>query len=48
MDTVKNAANYVAETIQGATAGTSKEVNKNIAKDGDNTLGTRFVLHRFS
>ncbi|KAL5594802.1 hypothetical protein BROUX41_001710 [Berkeleyomyces rouxiae] len=41
MDTIKNAANYVAESVQGATAGTSKEVNKQVAKDGNNGLGTR-------
>ncbi|KAI9646785.1 Glucose-repressible protein [Ciborinia camelliae] len=36
-----NAANYVAETVQGATATTSKEANKQVAKDGDASLGTR-------
>ncbi|KKA29448.1 hypothetical protein TD95_003111 [Thielaviopsis punctulata] len=41
MDSIKNAANYVAETVQGATAGTSKEANKHVAKDGNNSLGTR-------
>ncbi|KAI1326859.1 glucose-repressible gene protein [Xylariaceae sp. FL0255] len=41
MDTVKNAANYVSETVQGATSTGSKEANKNVAKDGDASLGTR-------
>ncbi|ATZ48541.1 Bcccg1 [Botrytis cinerea B05.10] len=41
METVKNAANYVSETIQGATATTSKEANKQVAKDGDASLSTR-------
>ncbi|APA08247.1 Grg1 protein [Sclerotinia sclerotiorum 1980 UF-70] len=41
METVKNAANYVAETVQGATATTSKEANKQVAKDSDASLSTR-------
>ncbi|KAM3080887.1 Glucose-repressible protein [Clarireedia jacksonii] len=41
METVKNAANYVAETVQGAGATASKEANKNVAKDNDASLGTR-------
>ncbi|PQE16769.1 putative glucose-repressible grg-1 protein [Rutstroemia sp. NJR-2017a BBW] len=41
METVKNAANYVAETVQGAGATASKEANKNVAKDSDASIGTR-------
>lgn len=41
METVKNAANYVSETVQGATAGASKEANKQVAKDGNVGIGTR-------
>jgi hypothetical protein len=37
----RNAANYVSETISGAAATTSKEANKNVAKDSDAKLGTR-------
>ncbi|KAJ5676731.1 hypothetical protein N7523_005239 [Penicillium sp. IBT 18751x] len=41
METVKNAANYVAETVQGTGAEASKEANKNVAKDNDASIGTR-------
>ncbi|KAJ5308622.1 hypothetical protein PENANT_c065G09630 [Penicillium antarcticum] len=41
MDTVKDAANYVSETVQGKGAQTSKEANKNVAKDSDANLSTR-------
>ncbi|OGE55668.1 hypothetical protein PENARI_c004G08523 [Penicillium arizonense] len=41
MDTVKNAANYVAETVQGTGAEASKESNKHVAKDNDAKLSTR-------
>merc|ERR1712154_389478 len=41
METVKNTANYISETIQGATATTSKEANKQVAKDSDASLSTR-------
>ncbi|EEY18129.1 Glucose-repressible protein [Verticillium nonalfalfae] len=41
METVKNAANYVAETVQGAGATASKEANKEVAKDNNASLGTR-------
>lgn len=37
----RNAANYVSESIQGAGAGASKEANKQVAKDGNASLGTR-------
>ncbi|RDL35409.1 uncharacterized protein BP5553_07340 [Venustampulla echinocandica] len=41
METVKNAANYVAETVQGAGSEASKEANKQVAKDGDASLSSR-------
>jgi len=41
METVKNAANYVSESVQEAASGASKEANKNVAKDSDASLGTR-------
>lgn len=41
MDTIKNAANYVSETVQGGTAEASKEANKNVAKDGNASANTR-------
>ncbi|KAG9779972.1 hypothetical protein KCU88_g3864, partial [Aureobasidium melanogenum] len=41
MDTIKNAANYVSETIQGASSTASKEANKNVAKDSNANLSTR-------
>ncbi|KAL5346412.1 hypothetical protein ACLOAV_008683 [Pseudogymnoascus australis] len=41
METVKNAANYVAETVQGTGAEASKEANKSVAKDGNASLSSR-------
>ncbi|KAJ9652607.1 Glucose-repressible protein [Neophaeococcomyces mojaviensis] len=41
METIKNAANYVSESIQGAGATASKEANKNVAKDSNANLTTR-------
>merc|ERR1711939_1303078 len=41
MDTIKNAANYVSESISAAGATASKEANKNVAKDSDANLSTR-------
>ncbi|KAF7957426.1 hypothetical protein EAE96_003011 [Botrytis aclada] len=41
MESIKQGANYIAETVQGATATTSKEANKQVAKDSDASLGTR-------
>merc|ERR1712093_553294 len=41
METIKNAANYVAESVQGGGAQASKEANKQVAKDGDAGVGTR-------
>ncbi|KLU88306.1 glucose-repressible protein [Magnaporthiopsis poae ATCC 64411] len=42
METVKNAANYVSDKVQGTTAGASKEANKDVAKDNNASIGTRF------
>ncbi|MCJ1380665.1 Glucose-repressible protein [Xylographa soralifera] len=41
METVKNAANYVSESVQGAGSEASKEANKQVAKDSNASLGTR-------
>lgn len=41
MESVKQAANYVSETVQGAVSGASKETNKDVAKDGNVPVGTR-------
>ncbi|CBF87332.1 protein ccgA [Aspergillus nidulans FGSC A4] len=41
METVKNAVNYVSESVQGAGATASKETNKNVAKDSDASLTSR-------
>ncbi|KAL4735239.1 glucose-repressible protein Grg1, partial [Aspergillus similis] len=41
METVKNAVNYVSESVQGAGASASKETNKNVAKDSDASLTSR-------
>lgn len=41
MESVKQAANYVKETVQGAGSEASKEANKNVAKDSHADVGTR-------
>lgn len=41
MESAKQAANYVAETVQGAVSGVSKETNKEVAKDSNAPIGTR-------
>ncbi|OJJ06313.1 hypothetical protein ASPVEDRAFT_55978 [Aspergillus versicolor CBS 583.65] len=41
MESIKNTVNYVTETVQGAGAGASKEVNKEVAKDNNADLATR-------
>jgi hypothetical protein len=41
MDSIKQGANYVTEKVQEATSGTSKEANKQVAKDSNANLGTR-------
>ena len=42
MDSIKQGANYVSETVQKATQGTSKEANKEVAKDNNVNVGTRY------
>lgn len=44
METAKQAANYVSETVQGAISGASKETNKEVAKDSNASVGTRYVI----
>ncbi|KAK2595443.1 hypothetical protein QQS21_006853 [Conoideocrella luteorostrata] len=41
MESVKQAANYVSETVQGAVSGASHEANKNVAKDSNVATTTR-------
>ncbi|KAG9231889.1 glucose-repressible gene protein [Amylocarpus encephaloides] len=41
MESIKNAANYVSETVQGAGSEASKEANKSVAKDGNASMGSR-------
>lgn len=41
MESAKQAVNYVAESVQGAISGVSKEANKEIAKDSNASVGTR-------
>jgi hypothetical protein len=41
MDSLKQGANFVSEKVSEATRGTSKEANKEVAKDGNAPLGTR-------
>ncbi|KAL2044579.1 hypothetical protein ABVK25_012356 [Lepraria finkii] len=41
MDAAKNAANSVTDTVKGTLDTTSKEANKNVAKDSDASVGTR-------
>ncbi|OBR12056.1 Glucose-repressible protein [Colletotrichum higginsianum IMI 349063] len=41
MDTIKNAANYVSESVQQAGATASKETNKQVAKDDNVSIGNR-------
>lgn len=43
MDSIKQGANYVAETAQQAVSGVSKEGNKEVAKDSNAPIGTRYV-----
>ena len=43
MESIKQGVNYVAETVQQATAGASKEANKEVAKDGNAPISTRYV-----
>ncbi|KAG0146062.1 hypothetical protein CROQUDRAFT_657854 [Cronartium quercuum f. sp. fusiforme G11] len=41
MQTIKDGVNYVADKTSELTSGASKEANKTVAKDSDNSLGTR-------
>ncbi|GKT49245.1 glucose-repressible gene protein [Colletotrichum spaethianum] len=41
MDTIKNAANYVSESVQQAGSTASKETNKQVAKDDNVSVGNR-------
>ncbi|KAI3541527.1 glucose-repressible protein [Colletotrichum abscissum] len=41
METIKNAANYVSESVQQAGATASKETNKQVAKDDNVSIGNR-------
>ncbi|KAF6843822.1 glucose-repressible gene protein [Colletotrichum musicola] len=41
METIKNAANYVSESVQQAGSAASKETNKQVAKDSDASLSSR-------
>jgi hypothetical protein len=41
MESIKQGANYVAESVQQAVSGGSKETNKQVAKDSDAPIGTR-------
>ncbi|KDN42397.1 Grg1 protein [Tilletiaria anomala UBC 951] len=41
METVKNVANYVSESVQGAISQGSYETNKAVAKDSNASIGTR-------
>ena len=43
MDSIKKGANYVSESAKEATSGASKEGNKQVAKDSDAGIGTRYV-----
>ncbi|KAJ9151434.1 hypothetical protein NKR19_g4960 [Coniochaeta hoffmannii] len=41
METIKNAANYVSDKAQSATASASKETNKSVAKDSNAPVSSR-------
>jgi hypothetical protein len=41
MESIKQAANYVSESVKGAASTTSKEANKEVAKDNNANIGTR-------
>ncbi|KAF7122564.1 hypothetical protein CNMCM5793_000589 [Aspergillus hiratsukae] len=41
MESIKQGVNYVSESVKQATSGTSKETNKQVAKDSDAPIGTR-------
>ncbi|OQE32395.1 hypothetical protein PENFLA_c001G10807 [Penicillium flavigenum] len=41
METVKNAANYISESVQGTGAQASKDANKGVTKDSGASLTSR-------
>ncbi|EKJ75734.1 hypothetical protein NXS19_012241 [Fusarium pseudograminearum] len=41
MDTIKNTVNQATEKVQEGISGTSKEANKEVAKDSNAGVGTR-------
>jgi hypothetical protein len=41
MDTIKNAGNYVSDKISGTGHEASKEANKNVAKDSNQSISDR-------
>ena len=43
MDSIKQGANFVGEKVQEATSGASKEANKEVAKDSNAPVGTRYA-----
>lgn len=43
MESVKQGINAATESVQKATSGTSKEANKEQAKNDNASLGTRYV-----
>lgn len=48
MESIKQAANYVSESVQGATSNVSKEANKEVAKDNNVNVGTRYAARSFA
>ena len=41
MESIKQGANYVGDKVEETVHGTSKEANKQVAKDSDASVGTR-------
>lgn len=41
MESLKQGANFVTDKAQQAVSGTSKEANKEVAKDANTPIGTR-------
>ncbi|KAI3573404.1 glucose repressible protein Grg1 [Fusarium oxysporum f. sp. albedinis] len=41
MDSIKQGVNYISEQAQKVASGTSKEANKEVAKDQNSSIGTR-------
>lgn len=44
MDSIKNTVNAATEKVQEATSGASKQANKEVAKDNNANVGTRYVF----